>query len=499
MIAQQWIKNCCTQHIGCPSVSPDQNSSWYPTRLLDLGREPYLKSVIRLRCKDDLTFQGAYVTLSHCWGKNASGMIQLTDLNAFKQGIMLSDLPQTFQDAVKITRKLGIRYIWIDSLCIIQGGPASKADWLEESVTMKNVYQNAFLNIAASAAEDSSEGLFFKRDVRDVHRAKISVAWYWWHGEACSGELIICETDFWNRELECSPLLSRGWVFQERLLSPRVLHFARQQVFWECNALAACESHPRGVPEIHGDRRDPSVRRVTYQTPYPSSFSKYHAWNQAVIDYTSCDLTRITDRLIAISGIAEQKSLSLLDGDDYLAGVWRHSLPLSLLWKAVQPEDLDLRPHDYLAPSWSWASRDVQVLYGNYDDQSQPLPIVIDAKVELVSPNCFGQVTGGYITLHGRLKSVFHGQNKNLFIDGTEFENSRFPDESSNMSSVELFCLPIASPRKINSPRAYAAGITLARVTAGKLDEDCFVRNGYFENIYWRLFDYEQNRTVKII
>lgn len=500
MTVQQWIKTCCVQHLDCPSLNPEQNSTWYPTRLLDIGRGRYPQRVVRLRCKDDSTFRGAYVTLSHCWGYNPSSMIQLMDLNAFKRGIMLSDLPQTFKDAIKITRELGIQYIWIDSLCILQGGPGSKLDWLKESVTMKNVYENGFLNIAASAAKDSSEGLFFKRDIRDIYQARVSVDWSWYSREACSGELMICDSGFWDRELECSPLLSRGWVFQERLLSPRVLHFAGQQVFWECDALTACESYPGGKLETDVSVSGPDVRRVKYQTPYDSSFSKYDVWNEAINNYTSCSLTRITDKLVALSGIAEQRSLSLLDGDNYLAGVWRHSLPLSLLWKVVEHKDLYLRPHDYLAPSWSWVSRDVQVRYGNYDYESKPLPIVIDAKVDLAGPNVFGQVTGGYITLNGWLKSVSHGQNKILVINGNNY--SWFPDEPSTMSSNELFCLPIASPERFGvgySPKGYAAGITLVRVTTGIPNEDCFVRNGYFEGIHWRLFEHEEKRTFKII
>lgn len=497
---QQWIKNCCAQHLDCPSLSAEQNSNWYPTRLLDIGRGRYPHRVIRLRCKDDSTFQGAYVTLSHRWGNNPSSIIQLSDLNAFKRGVRLSDLPQTFKDAIKITRELGIQYIWIDSLCILQRGPGSKLDWLKESVTMKNVYQNGFLNIAASAAQDSSEGLFFKRDIRDIYHATVLVDWSWYSGEACSGELIICDVDFWYQELECSPLLSRGWVFQERLLSARVLHFARQQVFWECDALTACESYPGGVLGTDiSDVRDPNIRRVKYHIPHDSSFGKYDAWNKAINNYTGCSLTRITDKLVALSGIAEHQSLSL-ESDNYLAGVWRQSLPLSLLWKEVEHGDLHLQPHEYLAPSWSWVSRDVQVCYSKYDYESKPLPIVIDAKVDLAGLNVFGPVTGGYITLNGWLKSVSHSQDKCLVINGNNYP--WFPDEPSTILSKELFCLPIASPISLGvgySPKGYAAGITLVRVTTRKPNENCFVRNGYFEGIHWGLFEHEEKRTFKII
>jgi hypothetical protein len=136
----------------------------------------------------------------------------------------MCQLPKTFRQAFKVTRDLGGRFIWIDSLCIIQD---SVEDWRNESSLMTHIYSYGLCNIAASAAQDGSQGLFFERDpfpVKQVHfRPK--------HG---AGTLLITNTKSWIENSRRAPLLKRGWVFQEQMLSPRTLHFYKKQIFWYC-------------------------------------------------------------------------------------------------------------------------------------------------------------------------------------------------------------------------------------------------------------------------
>jgi hypothetical protein len=142
------------------------------------------------------------------------------------EGVGLSCLPKTFQDAIIITRKLGLRFLWIDSLCIIQD---SADDWATESSSMRLIYKNCLVNIAATGAEDGSMGFFFDRDPIFASPCRLKVKKTRTHD--------FVPSSVWLHDVNYAPLNSRAWVVQEQLLAPRVLHFGKRQLFWECNEL----------------------------------------------------------------------------------------------------------------------------------------------------------------------------------------------------------------------------------------------------------------------
>lgn len=153
-----WLDSCSRHHTSCGHLDRSRNASQYPTRLLDVGSHASSSSNdIKLVDTNTIALKGPYVTLSHCWG--GASITKLS--KATKQQFLdkLPALPKTYQDAVIVARKLHVRYLWIDSLCIIQDDPE---DWATESLLMDQVY-NALLNIAATAASDSRGGLFHSR------------------------------------------------------------------------------------------------------------------------------------------------------------------------------------------------------------------------------------------------------------------------------------------------------------------------------------------------
>ena len=167
-----------------------------------------------------------------------------------------------------------------------------------------------------------------------------------------------------------APLNGRAWVVQERLLSPRVLHYGKDQLLWECHELDACETYPQGLPSIAAIAHtlfkglDPEVdgrrlRKFSNNKSDPD-LDPYHLWAKVVQAYTSSDLSKPGDKLIAIYGIAK-RFRSMLN-DTYLAGLWLRVLPTQLLWHVddcSQANGLPAkRPPSYRAPSWSWASVD---------------------------------------------------------------------------------------------------------------------------------------------
>jgi len=172
---------------------------------------------------------------------------------------LVDELPKNFRECVTVTQQLGIRYLWIDSLCIIQPVPGDSKDWEAESATMGDVYQHSTINIAATAAEHCDGGLFRDRDPAGIG-ATIELAGSWCRGVK-GGTYAL--SNLWKDELESSPLLQRGWVFQERILAKRMLHFGQSQIIWECGELRASETLPKGRIDNARDVDDNSNTMLT--------------------------------------------------------------------------------------------------------------------------------------------------------------------------------------------------------------------------------------------
>jgi hypothetical protein len=171
-IANDWLKHCvdnhdCHKSLFLPqekenqhkelSVIIDERSTIYPTRLLDVQAFNEGSSDIRLI---ETPFSGSpYATLSHCWGVNPDTRYQATQstIRDLRDRIRYTDLPRTYRDAVSVCRSLSIRYLWIDSLCIIQD---SKEDWAREAANMAYVYSNSYLTISADWSSNSEGGCY---------------------------------------------------------------------------------------------------------------------------------------------------------------------------------------------------------------------------------------------------------------------------------------------------------------------------------------------------
>ena len=310
--------------------------------------------------------------LSHCWGKSISLTTETTTLKEGK-GILWSELPGTFQDALTVTCRLGIQYLWIDSLCILQ----DSVDWEKEASKMASVYQGSFLTLAASKSAGSNEGYFavsvpenktldFSGNTGDskpysIHVRKLLPHWI-----------------HLNAHFRKFPLLSRGWVYQERLLSPRVLHFGSQGLIWECIEQTRCEcigTHERGIlshPKMdHGEvvRSGQNVENLAWR------------WRQMVMEYTSLKLTLVTDLLPALAGIVEE--MQAFRDWKYLVGLWEDTLVSDLCWSTWDyyahniTETAQRLSHRgtissaWRAPTWSWASTEATIEYSDVNESER--------------------------------------------------------------------------------------------------------------------------------
>jgi hypothetical protein len=193
---------------------------------------------------------GRYAVLSHCWDQDMSLLKTTNDtLSSHLEGIHYSLPPKTFQDAVEITESLEISYLWIDSLCIIQG---DAVDWKAEAGKMEDVYSNSLTTLAATGSSSSRGGCLFPRRHATDYEVSIPHEVTKSQSERVRGPDGI-KFRYWSRShmhimgehlsttIGGAPLLTRSWILQERLLSPIFLHFHEEELVWECQEGMSCE------------------------------------------------------------------------------------------------------------------------------------------------------------------------------------------------------------------------------------------------------------------
>jgi Heterokaryon incompatibility protein (HET) len=383
-----------------------------PTRLIHVGKFAS-ESVIRLVESRELPSQvldRRYITLSHCWGAAAGIKLISQRYDDFLRGIDLKALPRTFRDAVTLTRYLGMDYIWIDCLCIIQD---STSDWEIESYQMGDIYQGSFLNIGANAYYNSHGGLFHGRDTNSFMPLRMNLNWPPGH-ERRQDVAFFPHSGGGQYQINCGPLSTRGWVLQERLLAPRTLHFTRNKVIWECATKTVSETDAAGV--IDGTWH--LVPRTW--TSLPSTIGNrgdkcLDMWRHALFDYTSGDLTYQTDKLVAVLGLANRLQSIWNDTSvRYLAGLWSYKLEIQLLWiilgsgdgDGTSADDGKAEPADDKAPSWSWAAVRGQLVFPDRTQGNEKLLCSIIHGETRPIGHLLGPVQGGLLRIRGPMCTV---------------------------------------------------------------------------------------------
>ncbi|KAK1782160.1 heterokaryon incompatibility protein-domain-containing protein [Copromyces sp. CBS 386.78] len=373
-LARAWLDDCLKNHPECISQA---SSRVIPTRLVDVGEvapgQPAPPP--RLFLPPTHCSQLQYLTLSHSWAKSKQSLNLLTEnLKELQVEIPLTALSQTFREAIDITRRLGHRYIWIDSLCIIQN---SREDWEREAVTMGDVYGNSACNIAVLGM-DGVDGCFSLRNPLEIIPCRIQA------DNPGTGRSVyvlpqLLRTDYSLSALRRPPLLRRGWVLQERLLTSRILYFGADRLYWECCRHTLSESWP--IKKINPTEPSyPFSSKGKFRALCKSSSTDsqdvaeapklisdrnlllYHYWQDTLCRYTEADLTFPTDRFVALAGIV--KTFQRHSGFTYAHGTWREFWPLDLLWMYFQvrrPGESGFVDHTETGlkvPSWSWAAKE---------------------------------------------------------------------------------------------------------------------------------------------
>lgn len=363
-LARSWLDSCRETHVRCPAVVIDQ----LPKRVLLLGENDQ-----DIRLLETASEQGGYAALSYCWGTAGNIKTIRENLAERLKQIDPREVPKTILDAIHITRSLGLRYLWVDSLCIIQ---QDDADWQEQGSLMGDIYAKAAVVIAAHSSADAhggclstdhsrNEALATFTTILDGETATISIrkdtlsSTYGQTPAHCTGD------SGWESKLE-----SRGWTLQENILAKRILHCTRSEIAWQCSHMI-CECSAESDVEFDARFSDPFTKLLGRNPQYkasdedsPSSLREellQSDWRKLVELYTSRSFTfPEKDRLPALAGIIStlsQAAPTVFRRTDYMFGLWRKCLVSDLLWcRAPDDTTPPRRLSQDTAPSWSWAS-----------------------------------------------------------------------------------------------------------------------------------------------
>lgn len=418
-LSRRWLEDCRDHHAACRLAY--DSSLRLPTRLLDVGRDLGTQdsTLSSMRLVQGQSCQGPYAALSYCWGPDRDLILTQESESRLRTGVDVSEFPGTLRDAVIVTRRIGIQYLWIDALCIFQDqeNPESKADWAREAGRMRDVYRGAALTIESASASRGNEG-FLKPRISS--RPYCALQW----GSAVDTSVYLRPMfDITDSQLIGTTVYTRGWTLQERLLAPRTLSFGMQQCSFECangfrDEAGRSTSLPRATEmylskmsmlELRHDRSwlVIALRAVSRLLGFPAVVSFSYPWNkvlpgwsvQGILDvpggywatyfdywrgvvsqFSQRQLTNSADRLPALSGLADE--VQRATGSMYVAGMWKDELVTCLAWDCQDIYNRDgeygnypggipsgnfasswdkswpdnIRQTKFVAPSWSWAS-----------------------------------------------------------------------------------------------------------------------------------------------
>ncbi|KAH9203395.1 heterokaryon incompatibility protein-domain-containing protein [Leptodontidium sp. 2 PMI_412] len=393
----EWLWKCENEHSKCSNAEDPA----LPKRVLDLG-EGNSGQTIKLHISQ-LSQRGRYVALSYCWGGPQQLTTTTSTIKSRIEGIALELLPKTITDAALVTKKLGIRYLWVDALCIIQD---ADYDRQQEISSMGEIYKSATVSIAAANAKRLTDGFLEDRLPWEMCRLPLYL------DKHSFGTIYIAAETYRKVEMN-EPLFSRGWAFQEFLLSPRVIVFDKLQATWHCHSDIFKGLVPGYAGYGYTTKADFDNYLSKKQHGSTDWYGPQRMWATLLHEYTARDFTLFEDRLPAISGIV--KELSLLWKDEYIAGLWKSHIFQQLAWSRGYPYqgDKPFKPFQHLntdkrigLPSWSWKSAPFNVSIEG-GAVSRVAADLYDYKVKLKSEQApFGEVTEATLRISAKLMEI---------------------------------------------------------------------------------------------
>ncbi|KAI1475880.1 HET-domain-containing protein [Daldinia eschscholtzii] len=358
-LTEEWTNNikamlevCRTLHPQCQTSGPRP----LPSRLLQIRKCENSFPDVRLVNTRKGSREGLYAALSYCWG--GPQPLELTKDNL---DVLLGNnldnysLPQTIKDAIIVTHSLGLSYLWIDALCIIQDDPGDKRREISQMCT---IYQNAFVTIAAATSTSVHESFLNNNKVLNTRHATCTVPFT--RGRGLESLSSITISPVYAHKTDVFPLNKRGWTFQEALLPPRLLVFGDLEPFLRCRTKNVMKKSWSAIDyelsTVYPRRIIDSVARSQAEESgliVDTKGSNLDSiWRELVEQYTLRQLSYSEDRPLAISGVVDFLSNTFRDKCHF--GVWESSPVTGLLWKTVPLEEE--RRSVVNLPTWSWMS-----------------------------------------------------------------------------------------------------------------------------------------------
>ncbi|KAF2688745.1 HET-domain-containing protein [Lentithecium fluviatile CBS 122367] len=435
---KHWMATCDRLHPECER----EGGRIHSLRLIDVGPLDGKQMPTLVEGLED-TRKFEYITLSYRWGDPSADMLTTTTktINQRKAGIPMHLLPNTMRDAAIITRALGIRYLWIDALCILQD---LNTDWEVQSANMAEIYSRSVISISTHAARTVHDGFLKPRNPLEI-RGCI-------HPSLMPGRRVVISPRIPDpdREVADSILNQRGWTLQEQILPRRILHWGPQEVSWECRTMRATERRPLGKA-VDPNRPEEEMR---------------NNWVKLVENYSRRHLTVSSDKLPAIAGLASSFQRFFSPPPTYIAGIWYEAAVPYLGWhrhswnnvrgdsvsdssndnNGVEHESLAkvkshrVPSHPVRMPTFSWSSTDSPIAFSLHS----PNPVdslmaeALGYQIELHGKSALGAVKSASIKLHGYVKPlawVTETTHLDVILDDPELER---PPEDSLL--LHLFC-----------------------------------------------------------
>ncbi|KAI0672210.1 HET-domain-containing protein [Trametes maxima] len=475
------VADCRRKHDHCPTL----HDGPLPTRVVDCSDPNHP----RLHLSNGA--QAPYVALSYVWGEAQPHRTTTGNVRTYSQGIDTALLPQTIKDAIECTYSFGMRYLWVDALCILQD---SKDDKAREIAQMRAIYQNAHFTIIAASAHTVSEGFLQARPPSSQHDVVLPFP--------CPNGNVGTMTlsPVWRQYDGLSePVNQRAWCLEERLLSPRALVYASHTLQFQCRTATVNIGNAVCGP-IAGQRPPDLLLRPDAELSAALSSTDQNAlrwaWVEILGNYTQRSVTKPGDKLVAFAAIAEL--FHRVWRTDYLAGLWRESLTSGLLWYKNIETRFE-RPARYRAPSWSWAAVDGHVLASLLDDRLNPESgqtqscAILECEVTPATPLLpFGKVASGTLRLRAMICKATWNPNSptpELYLPGIPFPvipegeeappdpeathiGCAYPDSTEDVK--EVWAVPVIW----NSTVQYAGGLILTSAGEGGL----YRRVGHFHS-----------------
>lgn len=480
-LALECIDSCELLHESCPKSAPKP----LPDRVIDCSNpdRPYIVLT-------GGNMKGRYITLSYIWGGPQRLTTTQNIATYVAYGLEILDFPKTIREAIVATNGLGIRYLWIDALCILQD---SDEDKLKQIRMMAKIYRNSYLTLIAACGNNVNEGFLYQDRPQKVPDAKIpylcpdgrigSV----WIAAVLDANIGNASRSYYD---ELEPVNYRGWCLQERLLSPRCLIYASHTLQYYCQretvniGQALCEpsTHLRLPNELFWS----SLTKQLHSMAPSDQIKSRQAWLSVVFEYTTRDITVPGDKLVALAGIVEE--LHRVYKTEYIAGLWRETLLLDLLWTRSTAYAIKPRPTKYRAPSWSWASIDglVEYRYLNEEKAKACCTIeceILNCKVTLASEDMpFGEVLAATLNLNSYVmeaKLESKGQSGHVYVQ-LNLEAEPVKIGWANLDAVEERVDVWITPLMWDKEGEFVEGLILAST----LRESYFRRVGRFTNIF---------------